>query len=86
MRQVFQHLQHVNCLCGQRDFPSPDASITHIQRSQPKDKDSVTFCAHHFGSIYKFATTEKGLLQQQERQGTSDFQSSDLGLKILDLS
>ena len=44
IRRVFQHLQHVNCSRGQRDFPSPEALIHHIERSHPKDKDSVTFC------------------------------------------
>ena len=45
IRRFFQHLQHVNCSRGQRDFPSPDALIHHIKRSHPKDRDSVTFCA-----------------------------------------
>ena len=44
IRRVFQHLQHVNCSCGQRDFRSLDALIRHIERSHPKDMDSVTFC------------------------------------------
>ena len=45
IRRVFQHLQHVNCSRGQRNFPSPDALIPHIERSLSKDKDSVTFSA-----------------------------------------
>ena len=44
IRRVFQHLQHVNCSRGQSDFPSPEVLIHHIERSHPKDKDSVTFC------------------------------------------
>ena len=45
IRRVFQHLQHVNCSRGQRDFPSPDALIHYIERTHPKNKDSFTFCA-----------------------------------------
>ena len=44
IRRVFQQLQHVNCSRGQRDFRSQDALIRHIERSHPKDMDSVTFC------------------------------------------
>ena len=44
--RIFQQLSHVNCSCGQREFPSPDALIHHIERSHPKDKDSVKFCVH----------------------------------------
>ena len=45
IRRVFQPLQHVNCSRGQKNFPSPDALIPHIERSLSKDKDSVTFSA-----------------------------------------
>ena len=46
IRRVFQHLQHVNCPCGKKNFPSPDALIGHIERTHPEDADSVTFCTH----------------------------------------
>ena len=46
IKRVFEHLQHVNCPCGKKNFPSPDALIRHIERTHPEDADSVTFCAH----------------------------------------
>ena len=44
IRRIFQQLHYVKCSCGQKEFPSPDALIRHIERSHPNDKDSVRFC------------------------------------------
>ena len=51
IRPIFQQIQHINCSCGQREFPSPDALIRHIERSHPEDKDSVRFSVRTTGSI-----------------------------------
>ena len=43
IKRVFEHIKYVNCPCGKKNFPSPDALIRHIERIHTED--SVTFAA-----------------------------------------
>ena len=45
IKRVFEHIKYVNCPCGKKNFPSPDALIRHIERIHTKDMDSVVFAA-----------------------------------------
>ena len=81
LRRVFQHLQHVNCSCDQRDFPSPDASIRHIERSHPKGKDSVTYCALTTLDLKVYNNRERTVAAQGK---TRDFRISEFGLRTQD--
>ena len=65
LKRIFKCIKLVECPCAQRNFPSVDALIRHIERSHPEDKDSITF---HVSATVDQSTSSHDLGDTLERK------------------